>query len=110
MNLFGNSDTSESENESDNEELRPNGHEWEEIAVVSEDLGDLGRHRRTKIHFESDGLGIEDRTILDYVMWSFPTSFVHTILAGTNRGLAGRKAAVTREEFWRYIGCGSHVE
>ena len=107
VNLFGNSDTSESEAESDegNPDLCPNGHEWEEIAVVSEDLANLSRHRRTKIHFEHDGLGIAERTILDYVMWSFPTSFVPTILAGTNRGLAGKKAAVSREEFWRYIGC-----
>ena len=62
--LFGNSDTSESEDESDdgNADLRPNGHEWEKIAVVSEDLGDLSRHRRTKIHFEHDGLDIADRT------------------------------------------------
>ena len=71
----------------------------------TEDAATTVQHRRPRIHFDADGLGLEDRTALDYVMWSFPINFIPAILNGTNPQLQGRQAELTRAEFWKYIGC-----
>ena len=96
VDLFGEPDTSEDDQPAPAVGLRPHGQTWEHITGVFEDAATTVQHRCPRIRFDADGLGLEDRTALDYVMWSFPINFIPAILNGTNRQLQGRQAELTR--------------
>ena len=69
VDLFGEPDTSEDDQPAPAVGLRPHGQTWEHITGVFEDAATTVQHRRPRIHFDADGLGLEDsRPGLRYVV------------------------------------------